>query len=74
MSNLLRSLIIAERIAQKNLSKILFFGKFLYIFFQKKTSDLLIPLFLMSDVSKLLRSLTKNERCEQSLRLLTKNE
>ena len=51
-------------------------------------SDLLIPSFLMSDVSELLRSLTKNERCEQiaqvayqywatmsySLRLLTKNE
>ena len=30
-----------------------------------KMSDSLIPSFLVSDVSKLLRSLTKNERCEQ---------
>ena len=51
-------------------------------------SDLLIPSFLVSDVSKLLRSLTKNEQCERiaqvthqkwatmskSLRSLTKNE
>ena len=51
-------------------------------------SDSLIPSFLMSNVSELLRSLTKNERCERiaqvahqklgtmsdSLRLLTKNE
>ena len=51
-------------------------------------SDSLIPSFLMSDVSKLLRLLTKNERSEQItqvaqqkwatmsdlLRLLTKNE
>ena len=50
--------------------------------------DLLIPSFLVCDVSELLRSLTKNERCEQiaqfaqqklatmsgSLRSLTKNE
>ena len=28
-------------------------------------SDSLIPSFLVSDVSKLLRFLTKNERCEQ---------
>ena len=27
-------------------------------------SDLLIPSFLMSDVSESLRSLTKNKRCE----------
>ena len=51
-------------------------------------SNLLIPSFLVSDVSESLRSLTKNERCEQiaqvahqkwatiskSLRSLTKNE
>ena len=51
-------------------------------------SDSLIPFFLVSDVSELLRSLTKNEGCEQiakvalqkwatmsdSLRSLTKNE
>ena len=54
----------------------------------KKTSDSLIPSFLISDVSESLRSLTKNEPCEQIaqgthqkratmsdlLRLLTKNE
>ena len=28
-------------------------------------SDLLIPTFLVSDVSKSLRSLTKKEQCEQ---------
>ena len=33
-------------------------------FLFKKMSDSLIPSFLVSDVSKLLRSLTKNERCE----------
>ena len=37
-----------------------FFGKFI-----KKTSDLFIPSFLMSDVRESLRSLTKNEQCEQ---------
>ena len=51
-------------------------------------SDSLIPSFLVSDVSKSLRSLTKNEQCERiahfahqkratiskSLILLTKNE
>ena len=51
-------------------------------------SNSLIPSFLVSDVSESLKSLTKNERCEQiaqvahqkwatmsnSLRLLTKNE
>ena len=50
--------------------------------------DLLIPSFLVSDVSESLRSLTKNVRCEriaqvahqkwaamsESLRSLTKNE
>ena len=30
-----------------------------------KTSDLLIPSFLMSNASESLRSLTKNEQCEQ---------
>ena len=33
--------------------------------FFSKTSDSLIPSFIMSHVSKSLRSLTKNERCEQ---------
>ena len=51
-------------------------------------NNLLIPSFLVSDVSELLRSLTKNEQCEriaqvahqkwatmiESPRLLTKNE
>ena len=55
---------------------------------KKKLSESLIPSFLMSDVSEWLRSLTKNEWCEQiaqvahqkwatmsnSLRWLTKNE
>ena len=31
------------------------------VFFIKKTSDSLIPSFLVSNVSELLRSLTKNE-------------
>ena len=39
---------------------------FIYVgFFILKMSDLLIPSFLVSDVSESLRSLTKNERCEQ---------
>ena len=33
-------------------------------FFYEKMSDLLIPSFLVSEVSESLRSLTKNERCE----------
>ena len=59
-SNLLRSLMINERFAQKNWlhCKIVFLVRFLYFFM----SDLLIPSFLMSDVSDSLRSLTKNER------------
>ena len=62
---------------------------FWYIFVRlKKKKCLLNPSFLMSDVSEMLRSLTKNEGCEQiaqvahqkwapmsdSLRPLTKNE
>ena len=38
---------------------------FIYVFWFKKMSDSIIPSFLMSDVSKSLRLLTKNERCEQ---------
>ena len=34
-------------------------------FLIKKMSDSLIPSCFVSDVSELLRSLTKNERCEQ---------
>ena len=34
-------------------------------FFILKMSDSLIPSFLMSNVSKSLRSLTKNELCER---------
>ena len=37
-------------------------------------SDSLIPSFLMSDVSKLLRSVTKNEQMSESLGFFTKNE
>ena len=69
-------------IRTKNLTKIVFFEGFF------KKNNLINPSFLMSDVSKFLRSLTKNERCEQiaqgphqkwasmrdMLRLLTKNE
>ena len=33
-------------------------------FFIEKISNLLIPSFLLSDVSESLRSLTKNEQCE----------
>ena len=51
-----------ERFAQQNLTKIIFFDT---CFVRLKKSDSLIPLFLMSDVSKSLRSLTKNERCER---------
>ena len=71
-----------EQFAQKIWLKSYFFVCFF------KTNNLINPSFLMSDVSKLLRSLTKNERCEQiaqgahqkwasmrdMLRLLTKNE
>ena len=35
------------------------------VFFILKMSESLIPSFLVSDVSELLRSLTKNEQCEQ---------
>ena len=41
----------------------------------EKISELLISFFLVSYVSESLRSLTKNEQCEQKLlRSLTKNE
>ena len=39
----------------------MFYIRFLFY----KMSDLLISSFLISDVSESLRSLTKNERCEQ---------
>ena len=41
-------------------------------FLFKKTSDSLIPSFLMSDMSKSLRLLTKNERISESLSFLSK--
>ena len=79
-----------ERFAEKIWFKSYFLVRFLYVFckFFKNTSDSLILSFLMSDVSELLRSLTKNEWCEQiaqvahqklatmskPLRWLTKNE
>ena len=45
-------------------SKLLFFSMFNIVFFLNlKMSYLLIPSFLVSDVSESLRSLTKNERC-----------
>ena len=75
-----------EWFAQICWPKPFFLVRFLYVLCF--TSDSLIPSFLMSDVSKLLRLLTKNERCEQIAqvthqkwatmshlpRLLTKNE
>ena len=39
----------------------MFYIRFLY----KKMSDLLIPSFLVSDMSESLRLLTKNQGCEQ---------
>ena len=45
----------------------------IYVFLIKKISDLLIPSFLMSDVSESLRSLTKNERCEIIAQVAHKN-
>ena len=80
---------VKERFAKKMLAKknlksylLVCFISFFYIYY------LLIPSFLMSDVSESLRSLTKYERCEwiaqfahqkwaimsDSLRSLTKNE
>ena len=47
---------------------------FIYVFYFKITSYSLIPSFLMSDVSKSLRSLTKNEQCEQIAEVTHKNE
>ena len=38
---------------------------FIYVFLLKKIINSLIPSFLMSDVSKLLRSLTKTEQFER---------
>ena len=40
---------------------------------KKNTSDLLIPSFLMSDVSESLKSFTKNERRSESLICLSKS-
>ena len=42
-------------------------------FYLKKMSDLLLPSFLVSDVSEWLRSLTKNERMSESLVFLSKS-
>ena len=54
-----------EQFAQKNWQKLYFLHIFCTFFSFKKTSDSLIPSFLMIDLSKLLRSLTKNKRCER---------
>ena len=68
-----KSLVFSEQIAhslfcsQKTsdlLSKI-WLKLYILIPFLKKTSNLLIPSFLMSNVSKSLRLLTKNEWCER---------
>ena len=94
VSDSLRLLLINERMRDslkkcwlKKL-KILFFCMFCIRFLFSKLSDSLIPSLLMSNVSKLPRSLTKNEGCGQiaqvahqkwatlsdSLRSQTKNE
>ena len=79
VSDSLRSLMIKERmskslihsfahkkraICSKKLTKSYFFVRFFVSFFLK-TSHLLIPSFLKSDVSESLRLLTKNVRCER---------
>ena len=67
VSDSLRSLMTNEQFAQKCIlkkTKILFFFVCFVYFFILKMSNLLIPSFLVSDVSKSLRLLTKNERCE----------
>ena len=67
----LRSIIINEQMSDAlkkfwlNKSKILFFSMLCIGFLNNKMSDLLIPSFMVSDVSESLRSLTINERCEQ---------
>ena len=58
-------IIQAWEFAQIKKFKILFLVCFIYVFLIKKMSDLLIPSFLVSDVSESLRSLRKNEQCER---------
>ena len=68
VSNLLRLLMINEQMSYSLKTfwlKSYFLVCFLYVFWFKEMSDLLIPSFLMSVVSELIRSLTKNKRCEQ---------
>ena len=75
MSKSLRSLTKNERFAHKNLTKIIFFGTFLCFFASlKKTSDLLIPSFLMNNVSKCSGHSPKMSDVSESLKLLVKNE
>ena len=50
-----------ERFTQIFLTKIIFLVRFIYVFLFKKTSDSLIPSFLMRYVRESLRLLTKNE-------------
>ena len=68
VSNLLRSLMINERISDLLKTiwlKPYFLVCFIYVFLFKKKSDSLIPSFLMSIVSESLRLLIKNEQCER---------
>ena len=68
MSTLLRLLMINEQMSYSLKTfwlKSYFLVCFIYVFWFKEMSDLLIPSFLMSVVSELIRSLTKNKRCEQ---------
>ena len=63
-----------ERFAQKiwlKKSKILFFSMFYLGFLFLKISDSLISSFLVSDVSKSLRSLTKNEQIARFFERIT---
>ena len=78
MSDSLRSLKVNEQMSDSlkkfwlNKFKFLFFSMFYKGFFIKKISNLLIPSFLVKDVSESFRSLTKNERCVESLRFSPK--
>ena len=71
VSDSLRSLMKNERLSDSLkifLLKSYFLVCFIpvYIFWFKKITDLFIPSFLMSDVSKSLRLLTINKRCERT--------
>ena len=76
VSNSLRSLMINKRMSDwlKNLKSYVLVPMFYIRFLFKKMSDSLIPFFLVSDVSELLKLLTKNERCETIAQVAHQNE